>query len=64
MMITGQDTDKKYTQLREALLASHKVQEYKQYLSDKSAHLTPSEQHTSCWLNQILVYASTLRCDT
>jgi len=45
MMITGQDTDKKYTQLREALLESHKVQEYKQYLNDKSAHLTRNIPH-------------------
>ncbi len=58
----NQDTDKKHTQLREGLLESHKVQEYKQYLNDKSAHLT---RNIPCWFQiQILVYTPTLRCDT
>ena len=38
MRMTGQNPDKKCTQLWESL--SHKVDEYKQYLSDKTGHLT------------------------
>ena len=40
MKMTGPDTDMQYAQLWEAL--AHKVNEYKQYLNEKSTHLTIS----------------------
>jgi hypothetical protein len=43
MRVTGPNTDTKYAQLWDAL--SHKVNEYKQYLNEKSTHLTRSIPH-------------------
>jgi hypothetical protein len=43
MRVTGPNTDTKYAQMWDAL--SHKVNEYKQYLNEKSTHLTRSIPH-------------------